>query len=379
MKIKKASIQTDRLNSERIINTLREKNVEIGDVKKDTNNLSFDVFGDNVDRCIECLENKNIEYKITSKRDMTTIKKFAFCQLVLGFWTILYIFVTLFICSFCYWVEIDAPSKNTQILVDQIIKEQGLDKAFLKRRFDNKNLEKIILERINNSAYVDISMEGSKLNVSVREQHQEPSKPVRYNKIISSCDCVVERILVTSGTAVVKEGDRVVKGQLLIDGYIDTLTPDDPANVRQPVEASGVVYGRVWKSKRLRLADEYIVAVQTGAKKVDSSINLFGWKWKKQQLPPFANYQTTSTTKRFGNFFPIEYNKTVYHEVKYVQRKVDENYIQSQIDSAQMDMLADLGENAKPIRTWNFQKRLDKIYILDIYYEIEMPINVGGE
>ncbi len=378
MKIDKAIIRTDRLNSERLINTLRERGTQLHCVTKSEKYLTFEVREDNVGKCIECLENKNIQYQVISKRDKSTVRKFAFGQLVLGFWTILYIFVTIFLCSFCYWVEVDAPSPMTQKAVEKIIVEQGLDRAFSKKKLDSKMLEKTILERINNVAFVDISMIGSKLNISVQEQHEEPVQPAEYDKIVASCDCIVERVLVSSGTAVVKAGERVRKGQVLIDGYIDLGNPEDPANVRQPVKASGVVYGRVWKSKRVSLPEDYVEAVPTGESTTRVGISIFGWEWKKQKQPDYEHYQTTSTSCVFGSFFPLKYTKTTYHEVKYAKSKVDERYIQSQIDNAQMDILADLEESAMPIRTWNFQKKLDKIYILDIYYEIEMPINVGG-
>ncbi len=378
MRLDRATIKTDRLNSERLINTLREKGVQLHCIKKSDHSLTFDVCSDNVAKCIECLENKNIQYDVVSKRDKSTIQNFAFGQLVLGFWIILYIFVTIFLCSYCYWVEVDAPTQTTKIAVEKIIAEQGLNQAFSKKKFDSKGLEKTILDRINNIAFVDISMVGSKLNISVRQQHLPPAQPIEYDKIVAGYDCIVERVLVSSGTAVVKAGDRVSKGQVLIDGYIDLGDPNDPANIRRQVPASGVVYGRVWKSKRVSLAEEYVEAVPTGTSMNTTSISVLGWDWKKPKLPPYQHYQTSTTSCVFGNFFPVTYHKTTYHEVKYIHQKVDEKYIQSQIDNAKMEIMADLEESAKPIRTWNFQKKLDKIYILDIYYEVEMPINVGG-
>ena len=71
--------------------------------------------------------------------------------------------------------------------------------------------------------------------------------------------------------------------------------------------------------------------------------------------------------------------KTTFFETTPIEKTVDRDYIDSRINSAKIDLQSEFEEDWKVVDCWNFEKRLDNLYIIDIYYELEIPVWYGEE
>ena len=375
----RAVICTDRLNCYRLINQLREKKIAVYDARIEQEELIFVVYGDDVNRCIELLDSKKRVYRVASIRRKKSWKKIVKEHLVSSFSWFLVVAAIFVASRFCYSVDVVSDDAQLKKQVQNILVEQGYQGAFLKSKVDTNALKQAILSNTSYAAYADVELKGSRLIVSVKQAHKPMQDEVQYNAIFARYDCVITKIFVESGTALVKEGDRVVKGQKLIDGYIDLKDPADPQNVKQPVEAKGVVYGKVWKSNRLVLPDEYIAMERTGNTMIANQVKIGGLTWKSKKQVPFESFEMQTVRKSTGDIIKIDLEKIIFYETTAVEKTVDRDYIDSRISSAKIDMQSQFEEGWKVVESWNFEKRLDNLYIIDIYYEVEIPVWYGEE
>ena len=115
------------------------------------------------------------------------------------------------------------------------------------------NLDKIINRiRIENDevAWVGIKMKGTNVRVEIIKADEIPNivKENEYCNIVATKDSMVEKISAQNGTPIVKEGDVVKKGSILISG-----TMDGKYTGTQNVHAIGCVIGKVWYKEKIRM------------------------------------------------------------------------------------------------------------------------------
>ena len=90
-------------------------------------------------------------------------------------------------------------------------------------------------------ANAKVALRGVVLTVDIAEVPEQPQRAEKpaASGIYAAEDCVIDYISVTSGRALVKKGQAVKKGDLLISGDLSGLKEG------YSVEAAGVVYGEV--------------------------------------------------------------------------------------------------------------------------------------
>ena len=106
---------------------------------------------------------------------------------------------------------------------------------------DKESVEVALLSGLPEISWVSINRRGTVAYVEVRRSHAAlPPSPEDYvaSNIVASCDGVIEEINVSRGRAMVKVGDVVKKGDILISGVIDTERDTVITNAEGNVRAS---------------------------------------------------------------------------------------------------------------------------------------------
>lgn len=112
---------------------------------------------------------------------------------------------------------------TTDVLLNKRIKEKlyqyNVKPFMLKNKIDEKKLETKLLADLNDLMWVKVKREGARLFVEYieRETVQIESKKGR---IFAASSGIIKRIVLKSGNLLVKEGDTVVFGQLLVDNRV---------------------------------------------------------------------------------------------------------------------------------------------------------------
>lgn len=178
-------------------------------------------------------------------------------------------------------------------------------------------IDSIRLER-NDIAWVGIEINGTNAVVKIVEADLKPEiiEEDEYCNIVATNDAMIVKISAQNGTAVVKEGDIVKKGTVLIAGWLEGKY----TGIRY-VHANGQVQAKVWYSKIVRVPLKQIKKVKTGQveNKYSVKINNFQINLQKR-VSKFENYDTIEENKKlklFADFYlPIEIKKTIYEEYR---------------------------------------------------------------
>lgn len=118
-------------------------------------------------------------------------------------------------------IEYTADGQYFANQIEEVLKTNGVkENSFLTA--DLKSLEKAIYSKNQDISFVSIEKKGRILTVEARKAIQK-TQPIDVKKgsIVSTVSGEVVAVNVYSGTAVVKVGDKVKKGSLLIDGYYE--------------------------------------------------------------------------------------------------------------------------------------------------------------
>lgn len=162
--------------------------------------------------------------------------------------------------SVTYTEVIEALSKYG-ISVGSRIDEIDVDKT-----------ETLVLLNSEKISWIAVNIEGTLANVQIREAtdppHEETARPAN---IVAASDGVIDHLEIYSGTAVVKAGDTVRKGDLLISGVRDSAV--DGLSVTR---AFGRVFAETEHVFTVEIPFEYEKKSVASSKKIEKNIIFFG-------------------------------------------------------------------------------------------------------
>lgn len=171
-----------------------------------------------------------------------------------------------------YIVDIEIIHSNSG--VRRLLKEE-LDKNNVKRfslaySFEELNniTKKILADNKNNLEWVSIKKDGMKYIVRAEERiikSEEVSDKPR--DIVASKDAYITKVIGSKGNVLVRQGEYVKKGTVLISGKI-TLYED----VKGVTSASGSVYGNVWYESVVEIPKEISSERLTGKKRYNLNV-----------------------------------------------------------------------------------------------------------
>ena len=237
------------------------------------------------------------------------------------------VFIGLIVTSNFIWnIEVKG---NVDIDKEEIIEElnkQGLKIGSNKNNIDtNYIINKIRLNR-DDIAWIGISMRGTNAIVEIRETDKAPKviDEKEYCNIISDKTAMITKINVQNGTAVVKTGDIVKEGEIIVAGYLEGKY----TGIRY-VHSSADIEAKVWYSKKEKFYLNQEIQVPTGATEQKYTLNINNFKINfYKTLSKFENYDTIDESKKLmllSNFYlPIEIIKTTNYEYEKQQKTYTE-------------------------------------------------------
>jgi similar to stage IV sporulation protein len=145
----------------------------------------------------------------------------------------------------------DISVKGNETVSEQevldMLKDYGFKKGTLIYNLDKKQIQQEVMRDYNQFAWLWIHLEGNKAFVTVKERTPKPDmvSAEDYSNCVASRDGVVLEIMPRTGRQIVKTGDVVKAGDLLISGMSETKTGE----IRY-VHADGIVKAKTWYSAK---------------------------------------------------------------------------------------------------------------------------------
>ena len=364
---------------ERFINICKKRNITIWNLKRNKNTmLFFNVRIKEFKEVCKIVKQLNFKIKIRSKKGLPFLmykykKRKAFAILLI-------IVVFIIGLSSMYVWNVDIIEENNQELpnIRQDIEEAGIKLGTLKSKINSKEIiNKIRLKR-NDVAWMGIEKKGTNIIVKLVKADQKPEivDTNEYCNIVSDKTGVITKINAQNGTANVKVGDTINKGDILINGWMEGKY----TGIRY-VHAKGEIEAKVWYTKNKKIPYILTQTRETGNQenKYSLKINNFEINFLKK-YSKFEIYDTIETDSKFRIFsdfyLPISVVKTTFKEKEnYTQKYTLEEAKTLGIEELQEELKKEIKDEKKIVnKNINTYEKEDGV---EIYVTYEVLENIG--
>ena len=219
--------------------------------------------------------------------------------------------------SFIWTVDVEGTEKvKPQRILDEL-SELGVKPGAHKGGLDLLAIENRMIINIPQISWISIEIKGSRALVRVAESVLPPpmvDKSVPAN-LVARRDGIIHRMIVLEGEAVVKEGQTVREGQLLVSGVIDH---PNTTGVRY-VHSMGQIMARTWYEGRSKVSLKEPLRKRTGNKLEIRYVELGNMKmFRGSREIPYSHYDLNIREEPFfpnGRLIPVKIIVEEYFEV----------------------------------------------------------------
>lgn len=218
--------------------------------------------------------------------------------------------------NFIWNIEVTGTDKIDKKEIEQLLTENGLEVGKCKIGLStNEIINQIRLQR-DDIAWMGIEINGTNATVKIVEADLKPEiiSEKEYCNIIATKDGMIVKVSAQNGTPVVKEGDIITKGSILIGGWLEGKYTGT-----RYVHANGEVQAKVWYTEKIKVPLKQTKKELTGNEENKYSVKINNFQINlSKRVSKFENYDTIEENKKirlFSNFYlPIEIQKTTYKE-----------------------------------------------------------------
>lgn len=222
--------------------------------------------------------------------------------------------------SLIWNIEVIGNEKTKTEDIIQVLEKENIKNGIIKYNIDKDYIKYLLLDQFDHISFLSVEIKGTKLILDVKEQDLPPEK-INIDtpcNIIANKKGIIIKTIARNGNSVVRKGDIVKKGQILITGIIsDEYSEEDIF-----VHAEGEVLAKTVYQYRL---DEPIIKTieeETGrvVERRELKIGQKGVQFSQGNIP-FINYvEKVREVKLFNNNIDLPL-KLLIHEYREVEIK----------------------------------------------------------
>ena len=310
---------------ERFINICKNNKITIWNLKrKDNIELNLNVRIKEFKEICKIAKKTGCKIKIKNKKGIPfLLHKYKKRKI---FFILLILLVLIIGLSSCFVWNVEIKEENGYELenIREDIEKAGLKSGVFKGKINTKEIiNKIRLER-KDIAWMGIELKGTNAIVKLVKSDEKPDiiNEDEYCNIISDKEGIITKISVQNGTANVKVGDTVKKGDILVNGWMEGKF----TGIRY-VHSLAEIEAKVWYTESIKIPYKVTETRYTGNEEEKYGIKFnnfqinFTKKYSKFKI--YDTIETENKIKLFSDFYlPISIVKTIYKE----QEKIEKTY-----------------------------------------------------
>lgn len=291
----------------RFINQINELGIRIWNIRR----IKYDyylavIYKRDFNKLRPLLRKRKCKVKIIEKKGLPfllfNIKKRIF--LLIG----LIIFLSIFYTgsSFIWFYDINGLEIISEEEVKNLLFDFGLKRGVLRKAIDTSILENYLTKNIGEISWVDVRWRGTRLIIDIVEK--KIITPIKSGELVAARDGIITEIIVLKGQGVVKEGDTVSKGQVLV-------VPELKSG-----EARAIIKANVWYDTVRETHTSIKMILYTGRVKTFWGVKIGSSKFYLTNVnPPFNQYKRIQELKKIFRWrnieLPIELIKEEHQEL----------------------------------------------------------------
>lgn len=249
-------------------------------------------------------------------------------------------FLFLFWTSGYVWrIDIEGNQKITSAEFWEFMEEQELQIGTAKRKISVEELEKAIRNEFPVVTWTSVQMEGTRLWIQIKENDKimkVEERETGESHLIAPKDGIVTSIITRNGIPMVKAGDQVKKGDILVSGQVPIYDEAGEIINYHLYAADADVYLECDYSFQASMPVAYIAHNYTGKEYKGVYLELFG---KELSFPDYSQKANCDITKKRKQvqaleqwFLPVFYGIDCYREYEPVMTNYTKEQVKKQLN-----------------------------------------------
>lgn len=305
---------------ERFLNICNANNIFLWDLYYDNENYYFKISPNDyfkIKKILKKTASKTIIMKKTGLPFVMFMYRKHYCFLIgIGLAIMLLYTSSLFVWD----ISIEGNTMLTDDVLTDFLELQGIRHGMFINNISCNDIEKFLRNEYNDLTWVSAEINGTRLIIHVKE-NDEDYVEINNQEVCdlkATKDGVVVSIITRSGTPLVKEGDVVKAGDILVSGIVNVY--DDYATVisKKFVRADADIFIKTVYNYEDVLKMKYTYKLYTGSQKEYAYIKIMNYQFKFGLEHGYENYEQITSDEQLRlntNFFlPIHYGKIVCKE-----------------------------------------------------------------
>lgn len=295
-------------------------------------------------------------------------------------------FLLLFAMSNFIWkITIEGNQHYTDDMILSYLSEHDIHYGMLKKKINCDNLEDEIREDFSDIIWVSASISGTKLTVNIRENHvinEEKKQESAPCDLISDKNGTITSIIVRSGKALVKPGEEIIAGQILVSGTVPVLGDSGELIRNYYVPADADICARTEAIYTEFLPKQTNQNVKTGRKRYGTGLKIgpifFLWMMPGDQEYSWQFVRDTKQAVLMKDFYlPIWFEQIIAEEYIRYDRNWTASELESQKNSIHERKIDNLQKKGVQIIE-NDVRILDKCSHWEIssFFTLEEPVGI---
>lgn len=270
-------------------------------------------------------------------------------MLAVAFWMISSLFI---------WdIQTAGNYRITDDVFHAFLREQQVAVGMKKSGLDIGALEKEIRRTFPEITWASARLSGTKLLIEIKENDApiitQQAAAEKGSELVTDYDGTIVAIIVRSGVPMVKVGDAVAKGDVLVAGNVPVYNEDATVREYLYVDADADIWLEHAMSFSARLPFDYIQKEYTGRTKKRFYLRIGNHEWKMPQEKPFLVYDSLIRESRPLVFeklsIPVYQGSYTYREYKNVEHEYTLEQAETLLSEKLRTFLASLEEKGVQI------------------------------
>ena len=234
-----------------------------------------------------------------------------------------------FMSAFIWTVEVNGNKTVPASEILAVCETIGIKEGVLKSKINPQIAKQELLLSQDGLAWASVNIEGSLASVNVTETKEKEQDNNTATNLKAAADGIITKIDVTSGNCVVKVGDTVAKGQLLVSGVIERESST------RFVHSSGSITARTEREITVSADFKRTVSEKTGEIKKRSVLSFFGIKIPLYLGGVKGSFESRTDTKEaelLGKTLPIRLTTKYFQMTAEKQVTLSEKELLKELD-----------------------------------------------
>lgn len=273
----------------RFVNLCRNNGIELRHLIRKENAIQMEIDAKNFKKLRPLVRKTHVKIHILNRQGPA----FFFYRHKKRWWFLLGAAVCtgiIYVMSLFVWqIDIDGNSKYTDELILQALAQMDVKAGCRKSEIDLPGIEEELRIMYNEITWVSASITGTKLQIELREGDLKISDELKNMpaNLVTAEDALITNLVVRRGTAAVRYGDEVKKGDVLIEGKVYIYNEDETLKKVDYLTADGDIEGRYQQIYEKNYQREHAVRDYDG-----KSWKTYGFEIgdKNFQFPSWQNF-----------------------------------------------------------------------------------------